>query len=83
VKAGVVESTEDWQTCQTPRNRAAHDNEIDYVVIAEHFNVLNEFVPMLCGTASNLLDCCAADLDIVLADSGLMHLFEIAVARRF
>ncbi len=82
VKSGVVESTEAWQTCRTARNLAAHDYEIDYAAIAEHFNLLNELAPMLYVTASNLLDYCAGSLDIEPADGELRQLFDTAVTRR-
>jgi hypothetical protein len=82
VKAGVVESIEAWQTCRTARNLAAHDYEIDYAAIAEHFNTLSELVPMLYSTSSNLLDYCAANLGISPADGELRQLFQAAVTRR-
>jgi hypothetical protein len=78
----VVESIEAWQTCRTARNLAAHDYEIDYAAIAEHFNTLSELVQMLYTTSSNLLDYCAASLGISPADGGLRQLFQAAVTRR-
>jgi hypothetical protein len=39
-KSGVLESVESWQLCRTTRNLAAHDYEIEYVQIADHFNTL-------------------------------------------
>jgi hypothetical protein len=82
VKAGVVESIEAWQTCRTARNLAAHDYEIDYAAIAEHFNMLSELVPMLYSTSAKLLDYCAESLGIAPADSELRQLFHAACARR-
>lgn len=82
VKAGVVESTEAWQTCRTARNLAAHDYETDYSIIAEHFNTLRELTPMLYATSAQLLDYCAENLDIAPADGELRQLFRDACARR-
>lgn len=82
VKAEVAESTEAWQTCRTARNLAAHDYEIDYSAIAEHFNTLHELVPMLYATSAKLLDYCAENLGIAPADSALRQLFLDACARR-
>lgn len=82
VKVGVAESTEAWQTCRTARNLAAHDYEIDYSAIAEHFNALHELVPMLYATSTKLLDYCADNLGIAPTDSALRQLFREATARR-
>jgi len=82
VKTGVVESTEIWQTCRTVRNLAAHDYEIEYSAIAEHFNTLHELIPMLYGTSAKLLDYCADNLGISPADSELRQRFLEACARR-
>jgi len=82
VKVGVVESAAAWQTCRTARNLAAHDYEIDYSAIAEHFNTLSELVPMFYATSSNLLDYCTSSLDISPAGDGLRQLFRAAVMRR-
>ncbi len=82
VKAGVVENTEAWQTCRTARNLAAHDYEIDYSAIAEHFNTLHELTPMLFDTSLKLHEYCAENLGIAPADSELRQLFREACARR-
>jgi len=82
VKVGVVGSTEAWQTCRTARNLAAHDYEIDYALIAEHFNTLRELTPMLYATSAQLLDYCAENLGISPADGELRQLFRDACARR-
>jgi len=39
-KAGVLESVASWQLCRTARNLAAHDYDIEYAEIADHFNSL-------------------------------------------
>jgi hypothetical protein len=82
VKIGVVESAEAWQTCRTARNLAAHDYEIDYSAIAEHFNTLHELLPMLYSTSAKLLDYCAENLEIAPSDSELRQLFLAACGRR-
>jgi len=51
-KAGVLESVESWQLCRMARNLAAHDYDIDYAEIAEHFNSLKTLTPMLYMTAA-------------------------------
>ena len=46
-KINVLTSIEDWQTMRALRNLAAHEYEIDYTDIAEHFNSLKELMPQL------------------------------------
>lgn len=46
-KAGIVPAAEDWQTCRSLRNRAAHDYGTDFEVTASHFNALRGQVPLL------------------------------------
>jgi hypothetical protein len=40
-KNGVISSIDDWQVARTARNLAAHDYEINYNEVAEHFNALH------------------------------------------
>ena len=40
-KNQVISSVEDWQVARTARNLAAHDYEINYADVADHFNTLN------------------------------------------
>lgn len=63
-KMGVIESVLAWQLCRTARNLAAHDYEIAYAAIADHFNALHDLEPMLFRVAGRLIDICAADLGI-------------------
>lgn len=57
-KIGVLESSEVWQICRTTRNLAAHDYEIDYTTIAEHFNMLQSLTPIINETATRFLNYC-------------------------
>jgi len=55
-KVGIVSATEDWQTCRSLRNRAAHDYGTDFDVTASHFNALQGQIPMLVRTTLSLAD---------------------------
>jgi hypothetical protein len=63
-KAGVVESVASWQLCRTARNLAAHDYEIEYAEIADHFNSLQTLTPTLYNSAARFLDYCQETLGI-------------------
>ena len=63
-KLGVIDSIETWQLARTARNLAAHDYEIDYDIIAEHFNTLHELSALLNTTAHRLLETCRTSLNI-------------------
>lgn len=54
-KWGVLESSSQWQPGRVIRNMAAHDYDLDYQAIADHFNTLHDLTPMLLDTARNLL----------------------------
>ena len=64
-KTGVLESVESWQLCRTARNLAAHDYDIDYADIADHFNSLKTLTPLLYLSAFRFLNYCLEHLDIV------------------
>ena len=64
VKAGVLESIESWQLCRTARNLAAHDYEIEYAEIADHFNALQTLTPELYNSATCFLIYCHEALGI-------------------
>lgn len=81
-KVGVVDSVESWQTCRTARNLAAHDYEIEYAAIAEHFNTLHELAPMLIATAQRLCAYCAENLAVASADVEMASLFQSVCERR-
>jgi hypothetical protein len=55
-KAGIVPAAEDWQTCRSLRNRAAHDYGTDFEVTASHFNALRGQIPLLTTVTLALTD---------------------------
>lgn len=63
-KQTVIDSISTWQLVRTARNLAAHDYEIDYSVIAEHFNTLYELVPALYRPALLFMKLCDNKLGI-------------------
>ncbi|MDD4914336.1 MAG: hypothetical protein PHW13_04765 [Methylococcales bacterium] len=63
-KIGVLDSVTIWQLCRTARNLAAHDYEVDYAGIAEHFNTIHDLSPLLYMTASRLQSYCREALAI-------------------
>ena len=63
-KVSVLPSMEDWQTMRALRNLAAHEYELDYAEIAEHFNSLKELIPQLYKTAAAFLDYCQNTLHV-------------------
>ncbi|MDP2178391.1 hypothetical protein [Methylicorpusculum sp.] len=64
-KTGVLESVESWQLCRTARNLAAHDYDIEYAEIADHFNSLKIFTPLLYMSAARFLSYCQEELSIL------------------
>jgi hypothetical protein len=63
-KAGVLESISSWQLCRAARNLAAHDYEIEYAEIADHFNSLQALTPSLYRSAVRFLNYCQEILGI-------------------
>jgi len=63
-KTGVLESVESWQLCRTARNLAAHDHDIDYAEIADHFNSLKTLTSLLYLSAARFLNYCQEMLGI-------------------
>ena len=63
-KLGVIESMESWQICRVTRNLAAHGYGVDYGVIAEHFNALQELVPDLYRIAGRFMRYCKDSLGL-------------------
>jgi len=63
-KAGVLESVASWQLCRAARNLAAHDYEIEYAEIADHFNSLQTLTPLLYESAVRFLNYCQETLGI-------------------
>jgi len=64
-KNGVIESVEAWQLCRTARNLAAHDYDIEYAEIAEHFNALKALTPLLYNIAERFLCYCQEQLGLL------------------
>jgi hypothetical protein len=81
-KAGVVESIESWQRCRMARNLSAHDYEIDYGGIAEHFNALHELQPFLIETSARFVEHCAETLAIGPATEDFSEEFAAIVSGR-
>ena len=63
-KAGVIESTESWQLSRAARNLAAHDYEIQYRDIANHFNTLHELRLPLYYAAGRFITLCRDQLGV-------------------
>lgn len=78
-KSGVIESIEAWQLCRATRNLAAHDYEIDYAEIAEHFNALQALIPVLYQTAYRFLTYCSETLNIQPKQSDFSTDFNLIV----
>ncbi|MCX8049566.1 MAG: hypothetical protein N3A55_07880 [Methylohalobius sp.] len=78
-KQGVVDSIETWQILRTIRNLAAHEYEIDYEKIAEHFNALHEALPVLYRIAARFLTHCQSQLRIGPASQDFGAEFEQAI----
>ena len=63
-KLGVIRSIDDWQAARSARNLAAHDYEIDYHLVAEHFNALHSLRMDMWGVACRFVHYCAQDLHV-------------------
>ncbi len=63
-KNQVISSVEDWQVARTARNLAAHDYEINYDDVAEHFNTLNTLTRNLYQTARRFVIYCESELGV-------------------
>jgi hypothetical protein len=63
-KMGVLESVASWQLCRTARNLAAHDYDIEYAEIADHFNSLQTLTPLLYLSAVRFLSYCQDTLGV-------------------
>jgi hypothetical protein len=74
-KHQVLESVAAWQLLRTSRNIAAYDYEIDYAIIAEHFNVLHKMVNILYQASGRFTAHCAERLQIVPASADFSREF--------
>jgi archaellum component FlaD/FlaE len=63
-KIGVLDSVASWQLCRTARNLAAHDYDIEYADIADHFNSLKTLTPWLYISALRFESFCREQLGI-------------------
>ncbi len=80
-KHEVIDSIEDWQLLRTTHNLAAHDYEIDYADIAEHFNNLHDLLGTLYLTSQRFVDHCQSTLGIVPHSADFSEEFFKAVAQ--
>lgn len=81
-KLGVIDSTADWQRSRAARNLAAHDYEIDYAAIAEHFNTLRSLHSMLYAAAGRLVNLCRDSLKVEPLSTDFRDEFERIVGKR-
>jgi hypothetical protein len=63
-KNRVIESVEEWQVARTARNLAAHDYEVNYDEVAEHFNTLHALKQNLCQTERRFIVYCETEIGI-------------------
>ncbi|HEX7338815.1 MAG TPA: hypothetical protein VF271_02665 [Rhodanobacteraceae bacterium] len=63
-KFQVIDSARTWQQIRLLRNHAAHDYDLDYATIAEHFNTLHQHTPFLITAAKRLLDLARTQLHV-------------------
>lgn len=63
-KFGVVASIDEWQIARTARNLVAHDYEVDYKAVAEHFNTLHDLKAGLNATAGRFVVYCESQLSV-------------------
>lgn len=76
-KAEVIDSIESWQLCRTTRNLAAHDYGVDYAEIAEHFNALQELIPVLFAASRRFLLYCSENLGVNPVPGGFAGNFSL------
>ena len=63
-KNQVIHSVEEWQVARTARNLAAHDYEISYSDVADHFNTLHSLTHILYQIARRFIAYCEQELGI-------------------
>jgi hypothetical protein len=81
-KTGVLASVESWQLCRTARNLAAHDYDIEYAEIADHFNSLNSLTPLLYMSAARFLGYRQEELSVVPKQADFTTEFMLIVKTR-
>lgn len=79
-KNGVISSIDDWQIARTARNLAAHDYEIDYNEVAEHFNALHALKSGLFKAAQRFVQYAEQELGIAPASADFASEFAAITA---
>ena len=79
-KNGVIGSIENWQVARTARNLAAHDYEIEYSEVAQHFNALHLLKPDLYKTAGQFVRYAQQELGIAPASADFSNEFAAVLA---
>jgi hypothetical protein len=72
-KVGILSSLEDWQTCRSLRNRAAHAYGTDYTETAGHFNAMREQIGFLTDTVIGVSAYVRENLQIQAADESFLR----------
>lgn len=72
-KAGILSSMEDWQSCRSLRNRAAHAYGTDYTETAGHFNAMRAQAGFLTDTVVRVSAYARENLQIQAADESFLH----------
>jgi hypothetical protein len=72
-KAGILSSLEDWQTCRSLRNRAAHAYGTDYTETAGHFNAMRTQICFLTLTVIGVSVYVRENLQIQAADESFLR----------
>jgi hypothetical protein len=80
-KFGVIASIDDWQIARTARNLAAHDYEVDYMAVAEHFNTLHDLKNSLNTTAGRFVVYCESQLAVTPQSADFASEFRAIVSR--
>lgn len=77
-KNDIIDSIDSWQLLRTARNLAAHDYEIEYAEIADHFNSLYELLGILYKAARAFVMHCDNQLTLKATSNDFtVEFFEI------
>jgi len=79
-KRGVIADIESWQLIRLTRNQAAHDYDVDFAAIAEHFNALHALSPSLLRTAGRIVALCQDELGVQPDDPDFVNDFAQIIA---
>jgi hypothetical protein len=80
-KIGVIPSTTFWQEIRLLRNSADHDYEIDFSIIAEHFNEVKLKSIDLLLSAMKYIDYCQSSFSVNPLDETIDRLFKEALRK--